>query len=131
MATKAYGRMVFWEGASLWVLGTRPGEGPYPKTEFHSHHAVQVTLSLRGWFTLESRDRQVAWRRGGGRAGHGARFRRRRAWWPTCSSIRKDEPGRELQRALFSGETARPDSRAAIGRAPRAPPRRLRVAPPK
>jgi hypothetical protein len=47
MPTKAYGRMVFWEGASLWVLGTRPGEGPYPKTEFHAHHAVQVTLSLR------------------------------------------------------------------------------------
>jgi len=56
---KAYGRMVFWEGASLWVLGTRPGEGPYPKTKFHAHHAVQVTLSLRGWFTLENRDRQV------------------------------------------------------------------------
>ena len=35
MPTKAYGRMVFWEGASLWVLGTRPGEGPYPKTDFH------------------------------------------------------------------------------------------------
>jgi len=59
MPTKAYGRMVFWEGASLWVLGTRPGEGPYPKTKFHAHHAVQVTLSLRGWFTLETRDRQL------------------------------------------------------------------------
>ena len=27
MATKAHGRILFWEGASLWVLGTRPGEG--------------------------------------------------------------------------------------------------------
>ncbi len=56
---RAYGRIVFWEGASLWVLGTRPGEGRYPKTAFHSHHAIQVTLSLRGTFTLETRNRQV------------------------------------------------------------------------
>lgn len=56
---KAYGRIVFWEGASLWVLGTRPGEGRYPKTAFHAHHAVQVTLTLRGEFTLETRERQV------------------------------------------------------------------------
>jgi AraC family transcriptional regulator len=60
MTTRAHGRMVFWEGASLWVLGTRPGEGRYPKTAFHSHHAVQVTLTLRGGFTLETRDEQVA-----------------------------------------------------------------------
>jgi AraC family transcriptional regulator len=60
MTTRAHGRIVFWEGASLWVLGTRPGEGRYPKTDFHSHHAVQVTLALRGGFTLETRDEQVA-----------------------------------------------------------------------
>jgi AraC-like DNA-binding protein len=46
--------MIFWEGASMWVLATRPGDGPYPKTAPHAHHAVQVTLSLRGWFTLET-----------------------------------------------------------------------------
>lgn len=40
----------------MWVLGTRPGDGPYPKTHPHAHHAVQVTLSLRGWFTLETSD---------------------------------------------------------------------------
>jgi AraC family transcriptional regulator len=56
---KAYGRFVFWEGASLWVLGTRPGEGPFPKTDLHAHHAVQVTLALRGWFSLENRDGPV------------------------------------------------------------------------
>ncbi|MEY4546434.1 MAG: hypothetical protein RL685_2629 [Pseudomonadota bacterium] len=60
MTIRAHGRILFWEGASLWVLGTRPGEGRYPKTEFHSHHAVQVTLALRGGFTLETRDQQVA-----------------------------------------------------------------------
>lgn len=59
MAVKAHGRMVFWEGASLWVLGTRSAEERYPKTTFHSHHALQVTLSLRGGFTFESKDRQI------------------------------------------------------------------------
>lgn len=53
MGTKAYGRMVFWEGACLWVLGKRPSDPTYPKTAFHSHHAVQVTLALDGLFTLE------------------------------------------------------------------------------
>jgi AraC-like DNA-binding protein len=60
MATRAYGRMVFWEGACLWVLGKRPGDPPYPKTSPHSHHAVQVTLALEGSFTLEGRDNQAA-----------------------------------------------------------------------
>jgi len=60
MATKAYGRMVFWEGACLWVLGKRPEDPPYPKTTRHSHHAVQVTLALEGSFTLEGRDNRAA-----------------------------------------------------------------------
>src|ERR1051325_4846115 len=68
MPTRAYGRMVFWEGASLWILGTRPGEGAYPKTKLHAHHAVQVTLSLRGWFTLETGARQVTRETGGAAA---------------------------------------------------------------
>jgi AraC family transcriptional regulator len=59
MGTKAYGRMVFWEGACLWVLGKRPSDPPYPKTTFHSHHAVQVTLALDGLFTLEGHAVQV------------------------------------------------------------------------
>jgi AraC-like DNA-binding protein len=46
--------MVFWEGASMWVLGTKPGEGAFPKTLPHAHHAVQLTIGLRGSFTLES-----------------------------------------------------------------------------
>lgn len=45
--------MVFWEGACLWVLGKRPEDPPYPRTAFHAHHAVQITLALRGSFTLE------------------------------------------------------------------------------
>lgn len=44
--------MVFWEGASLWVFGTRPGEAPYPRTDAHSHHALQATFALRGRLEL-------------------------------------------------------------------------------
>jgi hypothetical protein len=76
--------MVFWEAASLWVLGTRPGEGAYAKTGFHSHHAVQVTLSLQGWFTLERRDRQVGETRRRSRPTPSTRSRAK-AWWLTCS----------------------------------------------
>ena len=106
MPTKAYGRMVFWEGASLWVLGTRPGEGPYPKTKFHAHHAVQVTLSLRGWFTLENRDRQVG---GEGEAAAVAPDTEHAlAGEGMVAHLYVDpegEPGRELQRTLFLGES--------------------------
>lgn len=52
--------MVFWEGACLWVLGRRPSDPPYPKTAFHSHHAVQVTLALEGSFTLAGREKHAA-----------------------------------------------------------------------
>jgi len=52
--------MVFWEGASLWVFGRRPGDPPYPKTAAHAHHAVQVSLGLRGLIVLEGRDHTVA-----------------------------------------------------------------------
>jgi AraC-like DNA-binding protein len=104
MATRAYGRIVFWEGATLWVLGTRSGEGRYPKTNFHAHHAVQVTLALRGWFTLE--------RRGGPVGGDVV------AVAPDTEHAFEGEgvvahlfidpegrPGRALQRELFSSAT--------------------------
>jgi len=104
MGTNAYGRMVFWEGASLWILGTRPGEGPYKKTDFHAHHAVQVTLSLQGWFTLENRDRQV----GGDAAAVAPDAEHALAGEGMVAHLYVDpegEPGRQLQRTLFSGET--------------------------
>lgn len=47
MATKAHGRILFWEGASLWIFSAPPGQ-KYPKTDPHSHHVVQVTLALTG-----------------------------------------------------------------------------------
>lgn len=103
MAIKAYGRMVFWEGASLWVLGTRPGEGPYPKTKFHAHHAVQVTLSLRGWFTLESPERQLD----GEAAAVAPDTSHAFAGEGLVAHLFVDpegEPGRQLQRELLSTE---------------------------
>lgn len=45
MGTKAHGRILFWEGASLWILSA-PAGVQYPRTDFHSHHAIQVTLAL-------------------------------------------------------------------------------------
>lgn len=47
MRATAHGRILFWEGASLWILSAPPGQR-YPKTDPHSHHAIQVTVALRG-----------------------------------------------------------------------------------
>lgn len=60
MATRAYGRMVFWPGASLWLFGKRPEDPPFPRTAPHAHHAVQVTLALRGSFTIEGDGHRVS-----------------------------------------------------------------------
>lgn len=47
MGTKAHGHILFWEGASLWILRAPHGQ-EYPKTYRHCHHAVQVTIALTG-----------------------------------------------------------------------------------
>ena len=52
MGTTAHGRILFWEGASLWILSAPPGQ-QYPKTDPHSHHVVQVTLALSGRVSFE------------------------------------------------------------------------------
>ncbi|MFO0601379.1 MAG: AraC family transcriptional regulator [Myxococcaceae bacterium] len=49
---KAQGRIVSWDGASLWVLSAGDDGREYPPTTPHAHHAVQVTIALRGQFTL-------------------------------------------------------------------------------
>ena len=56
MRVHAMGRVVGWEGASLWILGPRPGAAPYPRTTAHAHHAQQLTLGLKGPFHLASDD---------------------------------------------------------------------------
>lgn len=59
MGTKAHGRLVFWQGASLWILDAPTGER-YPKTDVHSHHVVQVTLALRGRVCFDGGSEQAS-----------------------------------------------------------------------
>ncbi|HKO89743.1 MAG TPA: AraC family transcriptional regulator [Polyangiaceae bacterium] len=59
MAAKAHGRILFWEGASLWILRAAPGE-TYPQTDRHAHHAVQLSFALAGTVELEDGNGRVA-----------------------------------------------------------------------
>jgi AraC-like DNA-binding protein len=45
------GRIVVWQGASLWVFA---GTTDHARTDFHSHHAIQVTFALEGQFELRT-----------------------------------------------------------------------------
>lgn len=60
MPTSGQGCILFWEGASLWVLSAGPelGEEGFKGT-YHSHHAVQIAFALDGWFRLETADHSV------------------------------------------------------------------------
>ena len=51
MAVAGRGRILVWEGASLWVL---EGAGEHAGTDYHAHHAIQITLSLVGRFELRA-----------------------------------------------------------------------------
>lgn len=53
MSTKAHGRILFWEGGSLWLLRAPPGER-YPKTDPHAHHAIQLSIALTGRVDFDS-----------------------------------------------------------------------------
>ena len=53
MGPKAQGRIVVWEGASLWILSAPP-KTQYPKTGVHAHHVLQIALALSGHVELES-----------------------------------------------------------------------------
>jgi AraC-like DNA-binding protein len=60
MLTVGQGRILFWEGGSLWVLAAGPEIGAAGvRGTFHSHHAVQITLALDGWFELETAEARV------------------------------------------------------------------------
>lgn len=47
MGAKAHGRILAWEGASLWILSAPPGVR-YPKTDRHAHHVIQLSFALTG-----------------------------------------------------------------------------------
>ena len=57
METVGRGRILIWQGASLWIMEALPAPGGSSnRTDFHAHHAVQVTLSLGGRFELRTPD---------------------------------------------------------------------------
>lgn len=53
MGAIAHGRIIVWEGASLWVFDV-PAVRSVRKTDVHAHHALQVTMALDGAFRLEA-----------------------------------------------------------------------------
>ncbi len=57
MELLARARIVMWEGASLWVVDATPVKGAEPRrTDFHEHHAIQLTIGLGGRFQLATAD---------------------------------------------------------------------------
>jgi AraC-like DNA-binding protein len=52
MARLAHGRIVLWEGGGLWVFHVPALPQSRQRTDFHAHHAIQITLALDGEFQL-------------------------------------------------------------------------------
>jgi AraC-like DNA-binding protein len=52
MARLAQGRIVLWEGGGLWIFHVPAPPPSRKRTDFHAHHAIQVTLALDGGFDL-------------------------------------------------------------------------------
>ena len=51
MEIEGRGRIVVWPGGSLWLLEAVRALG---RTDFHAHHAIQVTIALEGDFELQT-----------------------------------------------------------------------------
>lgn len=61
MKVAGRGRILFWEGASLWIMEALPAQGAaINATDFHAHHAIQVTMSLGGNFVLRTHKERIA-----------------------------------------------------------------------
>lgn len=56
MAHLANGRIVLWDGGSLWVMTVPALAESRKRTDFHAHHAIQITLALDGEFKLHLPD---------------------------------------------------------------------------
>jgi len=53
-------RIVMWEGASLWIVDAAQAKrGETGRADFHSHHAIQISLALGGWFRLDTQGEHV------------------------------------------------------------------------
>src|SRR4051812_23434975 len=56
MPALAHGRIVLWQGASLWGLDVPALATSPQRTDSHAHHAIQVTMALDGQFQLRGPD---------------------------------------------------------------------------
>jgi AraC-like DNA-binding protein len=50
------GRIVLWDGGSLWGFDVPPRADAAPSTRLHAHHALQLTLSAGGRFSIRTGD---------------------------------------------------------------------------
>ena len=56
MRVAGRGRIIFWEGARLWIMEAVPRAGATSNlTDYHAHHAIQIMMSLGGRFDLRTR----------------------------------------------------------------------------
>lgn len=63
MEVVAQTRVVVWQGGSLWLVDAARFEaGESRSTDFHAHHAIQITLGLGGCFRLVGHDGSSATR---------------------------------------------------------------------
>ncbi len=54
MRTVGRGRIVLWEGASLWAFDVTLRQDDLATTRMHAHHAIQITLSAGGRFAIRT-----------------------------------------------------------------------------
>ena len=59
MTPVAQGRIVLWQGGSLWIMDVPALPGAPERTDFHAHHAIQATFALDGVFDLHIADRSI------------------------------------------------------------------------
>ena len=57
MSVVASGRIVIWEGASLWLLS---GASATAEVSPHAHHAIQITFQLAGAYEIGLSDARVS-----------------------------------------------------------------------
>jgi AraC family transcriptional regulator len=53
------GRIVLWEGASLWAFDVPPATTLRRSTDVHAHHAIQLNFSVGGSFSFQIEDEVV------------------------------------------------------------------------
>jgi len=60
VATVGRGRILMWEGGSLWLMEALPADsGAAKSTDFHAHHAVQLTFSLGARLQVRTRHQNI------------------------------------------------------------------------